>query len=455
VAFQPSTKENFEELFRRGVPESYWKPLEEERDGFGFDIVAAYARMFERVSNAMNNSQQKFFLRRHSIQTGPEASNPVKASGIVTISRLAPAGWDLLIPSGTLINAAIDSSYGTTMRMAQYQTTDDLTLSAGELSGDVGVECLDATPLGNAPVGWLSEFEESGDASIPVITTADGAVPTVIQQVAGDTFLQTFLGRYVRLSSPSWADTISDRNTLTPRRISQIKTSGTAVVGVDFDPPVPVADQGKRLLCEVEELATLGVSVTNAAEITGGQSDDLGAIGHDRGVYRSIGETEEQYRDRIQLLPDVVSPGAIRRICQRVLAGSGINYQLLETRLWSGLGGFLFDYSFYDTGSITNEPGLDLQGQVFVSRGAYRRFFLIAVSEPPPPEGGFFYDITTLPALSPNFYDADWSVTLSNAYDDGNRTNVEYEQLIGKLWDEIDQARAAGVGFAIVQDPNL
>lgn len=441
MAFRPRTKEDYLDLFSRIFPRSYVAPLESELDGVGLDVPSAYAAMFARVSAAVNNSQQSFFLREHSIQTGPVASGQTYARGRAEITRLAPADWDLVIPAGTELLAVIDDSYGLRMQVGVAKTVNTIAIVAGELSGTVDIVSAYPGYQGNMLAGWVSEFYPVGDASIPVITTTLGCAPRSVAAVAGDTFVDSFIGRYVRLSEQPWGGTVSSATSLRPRRIESITRNSSGIItSVEFDVPVDSTDVGKILLCEVEEMSSLGVSVTGT-EMTGGTDDSLGAIGNDRDIVRSLGESDEAFSDRIQQMPDTVSPNAIDRICKRVLANSGIRYRIIETRDTSTLGGFVWDLCAYDTGTLQYDDGAPIQGGVMLGDGTLRRFFVVLVSEPA---------VTSSESLV-----FDYGAFDDLPYDTVSTVDSEYMSYIHRLWNEINDARAAGVGFIIMKDSGL
>lgn len=73
--------------------------------------------------------------------------------------------------------------------------------------------------------------------------------------------------------------------------------------------------------------------VSQVADFVGGTSQDLEALGADRGVYRVDNEPPEHFRLRVRTLPDTVSPGAIRRYLDFALLPLKMThvYELIET----------------------------------------------------------------------------------------------------------------------------
>jgi len=87
-------------------------------------------------------------------------------------------------------------------------------------------------------------------------------------------------------------------------------------------------ENGSALVTEIETTTWEVVSwtdefrltVTNTAVLSQGAMGVLDAIGAERGIARSPGESDDSYRARVKAIADVVSPNAIRRIGNRIWA---------------------------------------------------------------------------------------------------------------------------------------
>jgi len=164
-------------------------------------------------------------------------------------------------------------------------------------------------------------------------------------------------------------------------------------------------------------------------------------------VNRVAGESDAVYRQRILDVADIISPGAIERICNRILSPYGIGFRLKETRDPAGLFGHIFDI---DNSSIQrSRSALDFgslgDGSVLLSEvcGAVR-FFIICVGPSGLGEFGAPYDATVnLP--NPNALD----VMFFDGYALG------YAGVLLQLYAAIEAARAAGVCWKLVFDPTL
>jgi hypothetical protein len=193
--------------------------------------------------------------------------------------------------------------------------------------------------------------------------------------------------------------------------------------------------------------ADLGLRVTNASSPSGGRSPVLDQIGAERGVFRGSGEGDDDYREAVANLADVVSPNAIRRAINRALAPFGATGWLREVGTADLPGLYL------DGDPLSTDPAeafaLDLD---FAARPAdrykllldyteFRAFFLVGVPPLGLGEFGAAFDAGPENAFDaapfPCFFDG-FPLTAACAY----RT----------LWGAVNAARAAGVGFDLVLD---
>jgi hypothetical protein len=124
--------------------------------------------------------------------------------------------------------------------------------------------------------------------------------------------------------------------------ITGVSSSATTVISsIDLSPDMtPELNTATWLILDFEK--DLGFSVTNELSPTGGQLPMLDELGAERNIGRSPGEADDAYRKRIATLPDTVSPNAIRRAVNRVLAPMGSAVCLREVGLE------LFRGMFYD-----------------------------------------------------------------------------------------------------------
>lgn len=459
---KPFTAENYKDLWRRILPESYTEPIENEGDGQGFDVPALQAEIWERYENAANTSQQAYFLKPHSIQTGEEAKSARKATTTLKVSRAAPANGELTLPVGTRFDAEVTSSLGQPYPLGRFQLIDPLVIGDG-VSGplDALVEAEFVGYTGNVREETINRFSELGRLTVPGVIATDtgGAAAKVIETPdpteSQDIFSSTLVGRFFRFTNDS--PPFTSENGLEVRQVIAFENAPRAII---FDPPLDnLGDLGAAVLVEVEEMAELGLSVTQPEPSTGGRPDVLAAIGTDRRQGRVQGESDEAFRDRLCNLEDIISPAAIQRICDRVLGPCGLCCRLIETRDIDSMLGFVWDLHMYDylepappnptngLVEVIHDPGSDIVGQgiVWTGQGTSTRYFALGVERGNQGEFGFPYDATDVQAPLPaNAWD--------NSFYDGSP--IGFLSKIGQLHEAVDQARAAGIRFDIFIDPS-
>jgi hypothetical protein len=200
---------------------------------------------------------------------------------------------------------------------------------------------------------------------------------------------------------------------------------------------------GWRLLSWEE----LGLSCANLTAPAGGASPELDMLGDERGVRRSPGEPDSIYRQRVERLPDVVSPNAIKRAANRVLAPYGIDACLREV----GDIDVRFPGIFYDTPDLSGPNAYYYDAdpvahpserfKVYVDYLEMRAFFLITVPRGGLGEFGFGWDQGYLP-----FYDSFPYLSFFDGFP------VTTSVLYRSVWNAVERARAGGVTWALVPD---
>lgn len=425
MSFEPSTTEDLLALWRTLFPRSYTVPIEQGNNGQGLDVYAQQAAQFARLSEAIAVSTQAYYLRHHSSEVRPPAAGERRAVGTVEIARSGSAVGEVTVIAGTRLVVRERNSDGVLVDGVGFTLAEDATIPAGSL-GPVTVAVTAERPgyQGNVSAGSITAFADRGRATVPAATI--GVDNQISDTSRPDWFTVGMIGQYVRIVGGANAGTF-------PRRILGV-TQGTPSVAVVDGPALVFPDVTTQV--EVEEFADLSLTVSQPTETTGGRHGWLDAIGRDRGTGRAPGETDEDYRRRLVDLPDVVSPAAILRILARILTPLGIGYALMETRDPATLIGMIWDFHAFDYGTIVD-------GVVFAPA---TRFFLVRVGLGTEGEFGMAYD-SPYPS---NAYDAPGDAL--NFYDG---YPAGYVALIEALYQSIERARAAGVGWALVPDPTL
>jgi hypothetical protein len=186
----------------------------------------------------------------------------------------------------------------------------------------------------------------------------------------------------------------------------------------------------------------VGVAITNPEPPAGGRAAMLDELGLERNVPRASREPDASYQARVGNPADVVTPNAIRRAANHVLAPYGLAccFRQVGSRLLPGF--------FYDAGSSANVPqhpaanyAYDMpatsahRNKVLLDLAHFRGWFRVGVPRLHLGEFGFAYDVGRK-----NAYDQ--RLAQSNFFDGfpvGNRA------VYAALWAAVERARMGGV----------
>jgi hypothetical protein len=108
----------------------------------------------------------------------------------------------------------------------------------------------------------------------------------------------------------------------------------------DYTAEAPVGGSGGASWRVLDWVADWGLTATNKAMPENGKSALLDELGSERAIYRTPGESDTLYRQRVQQIADVVTPNAIRRAINRALPGLNTCFREVGQ---VGLPGFFFD----------------------------------------------------------------------------------------------------------------
>ena len=422
--FAPLTAADLRTLWRRVFPRSYTRGIETEAGGQGFDAFSQQAEQLAAVEDRAALLTQAYYLRAHSTQVYPPAEGAARATGTLQVTRAAPATGAITLVQGTAFVVRQRGPDGVTRDGERFVSTSDVTIAGGTLGPvAVSVQAERVGYQGNVPKGSISAFAERGTATVTGTVEADNVLR---DNGLPDRLSPGMVGLYVRFIGGANVGAV-------PRRILGV-TQGTPTSTAVLDGAALVVGPA---VVDVEEFATLGLTVEQPAETTGGRHGFLDAIGRDRNTPRAPAESDDAYRARLGILADIISPAAIERIAATILTPLGIRWRLMETRDPGGLIGFVWDLHPYDAFGIS-------EGIVYLDEvcGAVR-FFVLLVSIGAQGEFGMAYD--AVPFTPANAWDF-------GAYDGYPR---EYLAAIGGLFDLVDRARAAGVCWELIRDPSL
>jgi hypothetical protein len=183
----------------------------------------------------------------------------------------------------------------------------------------------------------------------------------------------------------------------------------------------------------------LGLRCTNPESFTGGRLPILEELGEERGIRPGNAEPEETYRARVIAADDVVSPNALQRVANRVLAAYGGRGCLREVGS-SKLPGLFYDvpadgnpdHAFaYDMDPVVR---LGDRWKVILDFASFRGFFLMGV-----PRFGLG-DVSVYADVDPGL-DSETTYLDGEAFTDIAIHSAVYSGLL--------TAHAGGVGFEL------
>lgn len=356
---------------------------------------------------------------RRVVQRGAGLAN-IEASlvpGNSTHRLVLAENPDVISPEqvGQYVEIIAGANIGQRRRIVGYERPDPATPHGG-------VAVLSAT--GTLRVSAVAGTFQLGEELLQV---SSGARGTVLVQQGAYLVFERVTGAFVVGGSAltgvvSAASATLDAIEQSPDMVAETGTVGWEVLGWE---------------------ESLGVSVTNPDVPTGGRSAMLDELGAERRIYRAPNEPDTTYRKKVFTLPDVVSPGAVRRVANRVLAPFGQAVCLREV----GDVEALFPGFFFDV--VSGDPkyayawDLDFalrpqdRFKLVMSYLEMRAFFMVGVPPMTLGEFGFPFD----DPHPHNAFDASPYLVFFDGFP------VTAAQIAQSIYQKVDQARAGGVGF--------
>jgi len=429
VSFPSLSVPQLLDLLAKVQPESYADPIV-EADAAGEDTRQMQAVQFSAEDAANLANAQAYYLKPHSDQLGEPAAGATIATGTVQMSRLGTAEGPATVVQGTVLEGLVTNSIGETVSAGFFVTLSDTDFAVGE-AGPVSVPIGGAVTgyWGNLPAASISRFQPAADGDMTA-TVIDSVTLQDEGPFSGAArFNELLVDRFIVFQSSA--------PDMFPRRIEAVNVgSGTDPATATLAVALPAGAPSSVPISVVTFDDLFAVEQLQAT--SGGGIAMLDAIGDERRLYRQVDETDDAFRSRICNLPDVVSPNAIVRICQRILGPLGCPFLFVET-LGPGLLGFTYDtdlpMSAYDLGTF---PG---NGYVYAPPV---RYFAIIVGPCSVEQLGAPYDADNAPR--PNAYDFEMMY-------DGE--DFALAGVLDSLYSQVEAARAAGVAWELLFDPNL
>ena len=193
----------------------------------------------------------------------------------------------------------------------------------------------------------------------------------------------------------------------------------------------------------------LGFELESIAVMSGGRDPLLDMHAEERGAApRQSFESDDLFRERIAELADVVSPNAIQRIVNRSLEPYGMEGLAIDA--YNGFDGLFIDVDaldYYSPGDIYPENPWKL----YTTQSEAFGWFWIILPCLSDGEFGTSYDDGPVKYLEPE------TIFLGPAYEYGffDGFPVDAEGVYASIYNAVDQARAAGIGFTMFRSCDL
>jgi len=234
-------------------------------------------------------------------------------------------------------------------------------------------------------------------------------------------------------------------------RVSAFTSIATAPVGGYSFPLTwqPMATEDGSVEWAVRDFKDLGIVITSARHVSLGRDDDLGLIGDGRNMHPAAGESQESFRARIFKIPDVVSPNALTRVLNRILAPLHRTGRIVD--VGDEVKGFFLDVDaldYYGTGEVFPENKWKLLLSTWEAYG----FFYAQVPWVGDGDFGMFYD------EGPVYMLPDQGTYLGPAYDDGcydGFSTFASTNVYKLIYNEMERRKGGGIAFALLPDASL
>jgi len=362
------------DIWRSVLPESYTRPLEEQADGRGLDVIAACAAVMARIAVAVETSTQAMYLLPHSIQEAPESSGEAQATGLVTLTRSAPTTGDINLEDGDLLQVELVTLDDETIFEVGLELAADITLLEGS-TAPVAAAVRAVRP------GYQANVEDTGGRSVTFLRrttkTIDNATTAIVagsgnviyDSGTGDQFDEEMIGAFARFTG-------GPNVGAGPRRITDFDESFSAVI---VDGPAILAGSPPLTpnTVEVVDVNDLSVAAELDGDMTGGVLGWLDALGKERDLGRNANEVDGEYRPRVNSLPDLVAPNSLLRAARRILQPIPIPFRIMESRSRDQFQGAAWGHFPYDNPDTSIFPEDEAQHFWQGDRFEYQGFYVV------------------------------------------------------------------------------
>jgi hypothetical protein len=339
------TKDDLLAVWRRDMDPGYTEPLEVENSGRGLDPISGLAAVLARASTAVLTSTQALFLKPHSSQLAPPASGAVVATGQVEIFRGIVVGGPLPLDDGDQIIAQFFGVNGEDEDAPVFEVVGDVTIPSGSEGPTlVDVRCSRPGFQGNVPPGTEGKFPDKRGGTFAVTSFNSGTDLLTVDIANGDRLLPTMNGMLWRFTSGPNRGAFARRLFVSSPTTAQIDHADSSLV-----------TQGAGTGEVVDFQTVLDARIVFRDGTINGRSAELDMLARERTeIGRAVGESDEDFRGRVAVLPESVTPNALIRAIQVVLEPLGIPFQFIE--VFEQDVGFFFDDGSHVVDSAFSDP---------------------------------------------------------------------------------------------------
>lgn len=280
----------------------------------------------------------------------------------------------------------------------------------------------------------------------------DGALWRAFPDIVDDTGGFKLAGELrIEAPAPAWFWTTTAVNGLVAywlrARVTAVTLVGTQPLAAKIKilKPNRLTVESGTLQWSMLDWKDLRIDITQIEAFSGGRDDTLGLLGEERGVPKQTGESDDDYRERIANLADVVTPAAINRAINRIL--SPYLYRGKAQDVQNGMTGLFCDAEdaadFYLPGAIYP---LDPYKLLYTDGLAYGGFEVLV---PYLTDGEWGCSCDDGPIV---YLDSPYSVFLGPAADccflDGGP--ILAAATYAALWTTVNDAKLFGVDFLMI-----
>ena len=322
------TQQDLLDLLDRVLPSSYLDAI--KNIGPGFELLQAYAALFERLSLAASRLAVDSFI--------DIANTGVKATGTVELFRASAA----------TINTPLDPP----------NSGSAASIIAGAGAGEMRVSGL--ANMSAVSVGRFLDIRGTGDvnntgtfeiSAFVVVNTVDVInASAVVPDPNNGTILWDELSRTVTVlagtvvtTSRGGLDFVTQEDVVfAPAALGPLTVDVEAVaVGYEWNvigqrtaadgSTLPGEIDTIKILVEDPPLGDTTIQVRQINDTTGGVDDALPALGRNRGIVQGFDEDIGSFRSRVRSLPDTISPDAFVRTVESLLRPFKAEFEIIET----------------------------------------------------------------------------------------------------------------------------